>query len=453
MNKKKQFIWLSLILSKVCFSQSILEQYIQEGYQNNQSIQQQELTLEKSVYALKEAKSLFLPSISFMTDYFLAGGGRTVDFPAGDLLNPVYSSLNQLTNSNNFPQLDNQQILLNPDNFYDIKFRTTLPLLNLEIDYNRRIKREQVEMQKLEIDLYKRELAKEIKIAYFQYLQSLEAIKIYENALKLARESKRINESLFENDKANRTTLLRAENEITRFEAIRENAIQSSNSVKAYFNFLINKDLNDPVLVDSSYQSAAIFLGDSTSISEREELLKLKIGGNITQHLERLSKSYIVPKLNTFLDLGSQGFDWQYDNNTRYYFFGVSLQWDVFASGRNHYKIKQAQLDNKILQAQTDYVFSQLQLQFNTSVNNFNTSVFSYQAAISTFNSSQKFYADILRLYKEGQALYIELLDAQNQLIQSELQVNISLYDTYIKAAEIERANASLNVNIHSDEK
>jgi outer membrane protein TolC len=53
----------------------------------------------------------------------------------------------------------------------------------------------------------------------------------------------------------------------------------------------------------------------------------------------------------------------------------------------------------------------------------------------------------LLRLYKEGQVLFIELLDAQNQLIQSQLQVSISLYDTYIRAAEIERANASFNIN------
>lgn len=447
MNLKSLVILLGFLGAKTSFSQQILEQYIRDGWTNNQSIQQQGFVFEKSVYALKEAKSLFLPSITFMTDYFLAGGGRTVDFPAGDLLNPVYGSLNQLTNSNNFPQLNNQSILLNPNNFYDIKFRTALPLLNLEIEYNKRIKREQVAIQQLEINLFKRELAKEIKIAYLKYLQSIQAIKIYDIALDLVQESKRINESLFKNDKVNRTVVLRAENEITKFQATRENAIQNSNSAQAYFNFLLNRNLTDSISVDFNYQNAATFFGDSASISQREELKKLQIGSAINQHLTGLSKSYIVPKLNTFVDFGSQGFDWQFDNKTRYYFFGVSLKWDLFTSGRNHYKVKQAQLDNKIIQSQSDYFENQLQLQFTTSVNNFNASIFIYQAAVSAFATSQKFYTDILRLYKEGQALFIELLDAQNQLIQAELQVNISLYDTYIKAAEIERANASFNIN------
>lgn len=427
--------------------QGVLEQYIQTGFAKNQSIQQQKFALEKSAYALKEAKSLFLPNVSFMTDYFLAGGGRTVDFPAGDLLNPVYGSLNQLTNSNNFPELENQNILLNPNNFYDAKFRATLPILNLEIAYNKRIKQDQVDLQKLEVDLYKRELAKEIKIAYFNYLQAEEAIKVYNTALDLVKESKRINEALFRNDKVNRTAVIRSENEVLKFEAQREIALQTANSAKAYFNFLLNRNLSDAIIIDDAYRTAATFSGDSSAVDQREELLKVSKASAINEKLEGLSKSYFVPKLSTFMDLGSQGFDWQFDNDTRYYFFGVSLQWDLFSSGKNRFKTKQVQLDNQIIQSQSDYVETQLKLQLTTAINSFNSSLQSYQAAISIFQSSQKYYADIKRLYQEGTALFIELLDAQNQLVQSELQVNISLYETYSKAAEIERANASFNIN------
>jgi outer membrane protein TolC len=448
--KRKSFLFLLGFLGfKAAPGQQILEQYIRDGWAKNQSIQQQQFALEQSIYALKEAKTLFFPKVSLMTDYFLAGGGRTVDFPAGDLLNPVYETLNQLTNGNSFPQLENQNILLNPNNFYDVRFRTSMPLINAEIEYNKRIKREQVGLQQTEVNLYKRELAKEIKTAYFNYLKAREAIKIYETTLELLQESKRINESLFKNDKVNRTTLLRAENELVKFEALLENARQNTNSAQAYFNFLLNKNFSDAILIDENYRNAATFSGDSATISQREELFKLKHARIINQHLIGLTKSYIVPRLSAFVDLGSQGFDWQYDNNTRYYFFGVSLQWDLFSSGKNYYKNKQVQLDSKIIQSQVDYVETQLQLQYTTAVNSFNASLFTYQAAISTYTTAQKVYSDMLRLYKEGQVLFIELLDAQNQWVQANLQVNISLFDTYIKAAEIERANASFNLNIN----
>jgi outer membrane protein TolC len=447
MKKKLRLLALSLLIVGASFGQSILEEYIQVGLSRNQSIQQQQFALEKSIYALKEAKALFLPNVSLMADYFLAGGGRTVDFPAGDLLNPVYGSLNELTNGNRFPQLENQNILLNPNNFYDAKFRTTVPLLNSEIEYNKKIKLEQLSLQEVEVELYQRELAKEIKIAYFKYLQSVEAIEIYAVALGLAKESKRINEALFRNDKVNRTVVLRAENEIRKFETLGEQARQDSNSARAYFNFLLNRDLAEAILLDSSYTAVAVAEGDSSRVREREELRKIAISGNINQHLIGLAQSHLVPKVSAFLDLGSQGFDWQVDNKTAYYFFGVSLQWDLFGAGKNKHKIKQAQLDSKIIQSQAEYVQSQLQLQFATASNNFRASLYAHQSAVSAFHTSQKYYADVLRLYKEGQALFIELLDAQNQLIQSELQANIALYDTYIKAAEVERATATFNLN------
>src|SRR5690349_18680348 len=95
-------------------AQSQLDQYIQQGLASNQSIRQQSFTLEKNVYALKEAKTMFLPDISFSTTYSKAEGGRTIDVPVGDLLNGAYATLNQLTGSNSFPRLQNQHILINP---------------------------------------------------------------------------------------------------------------------------------------------------------------------------------------------------------------------------------------------------------------------------------------------------------------------------------------------------
>ncbi|MCC5938679.1 MAG: TolC family protein [Lunatimonas sp.] len=115
-------------------SQQFLETYIRHGLESNEVLKQQQFSLEKSMYALKEATGLFLPRVSFEANYFLAGGGRTVDFPAGDILNPVYSTLNQLTESSNFPIIENQRILLNPNNFYDVRVRTAMPVFNAELE-------------------------------------------------------------------------------------------------------------------------------------------------------------------------------------------------------------------------------------------------------------------------------------------------------------------------------
>jgi len=440
---KKIFITLLLFAVIGAHAQTNLDNYIRTALDNNETVKQQQFLLTKSLYALKEAKSLFLPAVGFNAAYTVADGGRRIDFPVGDLLNPVYKTLNQMTGTNNFPQVQNQSILLNPNNFYDAKIRTTYPILNAEIEYNHKIKKQQYDLQKIEINLYKRELVKEVKDAYYKYLQAREAVNIYQTALSLVKENLRVNTSLFNNQKVNRTSVVRSDNEVSKYSALLESSIQTQNNAKAYFNFLLNTDLNTEIIKDSiTTIPADLFLTDTT-VTKREELEKLKEALAINQNVTALAKSYSRPKLNSFVDLGSQAFDFKVNNKSFYYLAGISLEWNIFSGNKNKYKIHQAEADGQVLQSQTSYVEQQLKLQLTTSNNSFKVGIADYNAAQSQVASSQKYYNDMFRLYKEGQALFIELLDAQNQLITAKLQLNISLFDTWIKATEIERANAS----------
>jgi len=452
MKSKNQTFYKLLLLSSVLLAAPIakaqgrLDEYIRQGLASNESIRQQNFVLEKNIYALKEAKSMFLPDVTFSTTYTKADGGRTIDFPTGDLFNGVYSTLNKLTGSNAFPQLQNQRILLNPDNFYDAKFRTTLPILNAELIYNKRIKNQQVDLQKTEVLLYKRELVNEIKTAYYNYLKAVNATGIYESSLRLVEEGQRINTKLYENSKVNRTVVLRSQNEVSRINASLIGATKTAESARYYFNFLLNRPLTDSVLLDDikALPTGEQLMGNS--VGGREELSKLRIARDINGNLTGLAKSYIIPKLGTFIDLGSQAFDWKFDNQSRYYLFGISLEWNLFSSGKNNYRVKQALADRDALASQTDYVQQQLLTELKVRQAGMQSAIAQYEAAQSQLKTSETYYSDMLKLYKQGIAIYIELLDAQNQWIDAQLQANIALYDTWIANAAIERANASFTI-------
>jgi outer membrane protein TolC len=434
------------ILTMLAFSshgQSRLHDYITEGLGSNQSIKQQNFLLERNVLALAEAKTMFLPSVSFSTTYNKAAGGRTIDFPTGDLLNGVYSSLNQLTGTTAFPNLPNQSIQLFPDNFYDAKFRTSMPLLNAELVYNKRIKAQQVDLQKAEILIYKRELVKEIKTAYYQYAKAIHAVKIYESSLGLVQEGKRINQVLFDNEKVNRTGVIRSTNEVAKINASLISSRQTKESARNYFNFLLNRPLTDIVDIDSISKLPEMDLLLAGDVAGREELAKLTTAQDINTNLTSLAKSYIIPKVGTFIDLGSQAFDWKFNNKSRYYFWGVSLDWDLFAFGKNNYRVKKAVAEQQSIVAQTDYVSHQLLTDLKIRQNQLQSAVAQYQSAQSQLGTAQTYYNDQLKLYREGVVIYIELLDAQNQLINARLDANIALFDTWITQASIERANAS----------
>ncbi len=452
MKSNSQLLALLIIISfigrsEISFAQTTLDNYVKEGLENNESIKQQNFLLEKSIYRLKEAKSLFGPIVNFSSSYNRANGGRTIEFPAADLLNQAYATLNNLTNSNSFKPLENQKVQLFPTNFYDAHFRTSLPLLNAELIYNKRNSSQQADMQKIEVQLYKRELVQHIKTAYYQYAKAVNAKKIYETFLKLVNENKRINQALFDNQQGNRTAVIRSENEVLKYQADIISAEQTQLTAKAYFNFLINKAPTDTISVDTVYQLPLNEMLSDTIVTGREELEQLRISQTINDNNLGLAKSHLIPKIETFIDLGAQDYAFHWTDDTKYYFFGVSLEWNLFASGKYTYRKKAAIAERQSISAQTDYAESQLKTQLISAKNAFLSATAQYKAAQSQVKSSEIYFRDELRLYKEGKALYIELLDAQNQLINARLESSNALFDALIRFADIERANAGFNLN------
>lgn len=434
------------LVGKSLLAEAVLDQYIRVGLEKNQSLYEKNLKYEKSKFAVKEAQTLFFPKVSLLADYLHSKGGRTVDFPVGDLLNPVNQTLNQLTGTNNFPTLENQSFPLVPQNYYDAKIRASLPIFNLEIIYNQQLQSKVGNLYKIEFEIAKRELIKEIKVAYFNYLKAESVVQVYRSALENLREAKRVNESLFQTGKSNYTHVLRSQSEIDRWISLLEGVQNQKKSAQGYFNFLLNRDLEESILTDSNLVMLNVQNSDSVFNTELDELKKIKISQEIAQKNVGLSQANYIPSIVAFGDIGAQSNMGNYDTNSDYYRVGVSLEWEIFASGNTWYKAKQAKTEKKIAEIKFKEVYSQLKLLHRNVLNEFKNSLNLYESGISHLKSSNKIYQDILKQYREGGAIYIELLDAQNQMVQANLQLNIAFFDMYIKKSELERINASFNI-------
>src|SRR5215471_16746943 len=220
MKKRNLLLFIALLilysLWQRAFGQSVLDNYIRLGLDSNLALKQQSFDLEKAKLDLERAKALFYPQIGFNAQYTLANGGRTIDVPLGDLLNNVYSSLNQLTSSAKFPQVKNQSIQLLPNDFQETKVEVSMPLYNPSLGYNKKMKEELINTQQQQVNLYKRELVFNIKQAYYQYLQASKAVEIYNNALATVNESLRFNEKLVKNQAATKEAVLKAKAEVSK---------------------------------------------------------------------------------------------------------------------------------------------------------------------------------------------------------------------------------------------
>ena len=92
--------WVQPIMAQ---SETPLDGYLEEGIRNNLALRQRSLNLEKSLQAMQEARGMFFPELRMQARYSRAGGGRQISFPVGDLLNPVYSTLNDMLQAQGQP--------------------------------------------------------------------------------------------------------------------------------------------------------------------------------------------------------------------------------------------------------------------------------------------------------------------------------------------------------------
>lgn len=440
------FSLLFLLTTLTSTSQPILAQYIAEAFAQNLVIKEKKVALDKSLLAIKEARSLFLPVTWFESQYTLAKGGRSIDIPIGDLLNPVYRTLNQLTSSNSFPVVRNVKEQFLPNNFYDVRVKTTMPLINPDISINRRIKEQEVQLKGNDILIYQRELVKEIKFAYYNYTMSGHAVSILETALSLVQQNLRANQSLLINGKGLPAYVARAESEVFSVQNQLLNAQNTKQNAAAYFNFLLNRSLTDSVRTDDSdYMEfqVQVLLAAEDDIHRREELASLAIANTITADILKMNRSYAKPRVYGFIDFAAQGFDFNVNRESLFYLGGLQLQIPIYTGKRNLYRIDQTRFDLQSLSLRTEQTKQQLELAAFRARNNARNAYNAYRSSVKQQDAAAQYFKLIDLGYKEGVNSFLEFLDGRNQLTTAQLQLNICTYRFLADMAEYERQIAS----------
>ncbi len=434
-------------------SESVLDGYVRMGLENNHALKQKELNLEKSLRALREANGLFYPSVALEAQYMLAAGGRSIEMPVGDMLNGVYSSLNSILEgmgqTGGFPQIENEQIEFLPNDYHDTKVRVIMPLVNAEIYYNRKIKKEQITMTQAELNVYKRELVKEIKTAYYRYLQAVQVVDAYTSALELVQEAYRVNKKLVENEMAGPEKLYRIEAELSQVKAQLAKAENDQKTAASFFNFLINQPLRQQVSADTSLLRGEepVVLPNSGSPNDREELAQLNSALQSTLYYYKMKKSYLVPTISNITDLGYQGYSYTFDRDQQYVMNTVNLSWPIFSGFQNRQKAAQARIETESIRSKLDEAELQIELQSQVAHDNYETSLKAEEASRRSLLSSKEYYKVVNRHYAVGQKSLLDLLDARNQLTGSQIAYTVSHFETLIRLAEVERANATYNIN------
>lgn len=443
-------LYLVLILGFFCqkgdAQSSILQTYINQGLESNLSLKQENLELQKALKSIDIAKSNLFPKITFAPTYSLAAGGRRLEFPIGDLLNPVYSTLNKLTNTNNFPQVENVNQQLAPNNFHDTKFAVQYPIFNPDIKNNIALQKEILQSEYAKKRFLEYELKHNIEHAYYQYLQSLEAMKIYGNSKSVLQDLNVLNQKLLANHVILKDVVLTSEYELEKLEQQIIEAKKNNDLAKAYFNFLINRSLEESILADTSLIQSLPIVSDlgfysQASFSNRPEFDQINSGKRINQSLLNLQeKNAKLPQVFIGANTGFQGFGYSFSNQA-YLVAQLGLTWDLFHGYEKKHKIEQTKISTEILNVKLEEVKSQMQLQVVQKYKELQASISNLTSAKGGIEKTQKIFDLVSSRYRNGNAIFMEVSKAQNDLLMAQLTESLIKYDIWVKYADLKKVS------------
>ncbi|MEM8584413.1 MAG: TolC family protein [Bacteroidota bacterium] len=384
------------------------------------------------------------PTLDLVGDYTLAIGGRSIAFPAGDLLNPVYGTLNQLTASDQFPtNLENVDELLAPNNFYDLRFEARLPLIAPAIRRQEVLREAELSGSQAAIAVVELNSKTRLRSLYFGYLRTFAGEQVIDSSRLVLQELLRVNQSLVRNEVATSDVVYQTEAEIADLNGQLASLLAQRSNAQAAVNRLLNRRLNDPIRSDFELIDFDTVLAIQSlpalleKVEQRPEMAQIDAGLHTLSALDELQGAAGQPQLGVGVLAGSQGFIGTDYADDPYSIAGLNLSWNLYDGNRRNTQRQITRLRREAQASRRVGIERDLELQVFTSYQNRLAAKARLQAANSSRRSALRSLELIEARYLNEQAILVEYLDARNRWTSSELAFVDAYYELLIAHYEL----------------
>lgn len=433
----------------------VIDEYVREGLKSNLSLHSQTLEVERSAAALDEARASYFPELAFAARYSRSQGGRTIDLPLGDALNPAYQTLNDLLvqqgQQPQFPVVQNETVAFLREREQDTKITLRMPLIAPVIPAAVRAQRELLGASEYARTALARRLKRDITVGYLDWLSATRTRGIVDASLALLNENLRVNDSLFRNGKITQDQVLRARAELLAVTQQSREAQNGARQAQSYLNFLLNRPLDTPLEdadITANVSATARELAElrANALENRPELAQL-------QHLARASDAQVRaaradrwPTLSLGADGGIQGEEYEFGRGANYATISLLLNWTFFDGGARRAAVRQANASARKTRAQLDELTQQVQLEVQQSLDRLNTSADSLATADARAEAARAAFRIASRKRDEGSISQVEFIDARSSLTGAELNLNVTRFEVLARQAELDYATANGNL-------
>ena len=429
------------------------DDYVRVAMEGNLALQRASLDVDRARARLAEVRAAYQPRIDLVARYSMADGGRTIDFPVGDLLNGAYATLNDYLVSAGrpaaFPQVANQSIPLLRDREKETKVRIVQPLFRPEI--GRGVQASEAEQTRTEASVaaYRRELREGVLLAYYRWRQAVAAEQILRDAASVTAEALRVNRVLFETGKLTEDHVLRAEAEALAVEQQQAAAARDRSTAGYALNFLMNRPL-DAALVEADAGDeerlarglAGVIPDVMLSAEGREELQVLDAAVGAASAGEAVAAAGRLPTVALAVEGGIQGESYRTGKGANYVQGSVVAEFNVWDGKARQSQREQARLARRAVELQRDEVRLQLALALRRARDDFVAAQVGFLAADRRREATDRAFALVSAREREGQVNQLGFLDARREATTAALQREIALQMLLSSAATLDRAGA-----------
>lgn len=434
---------------------SPLDAYVREALAHNPAMSAEMQGLLARELELRAARAQRLPSLDLDARYTRATGGRTIGFPAGQLFNPIYETLNFLLEQQGEPPMFQPTVQDFEDPIVrrkeqDTRLRLTAPLYAPEIRAGVDARLAQRALQEASLETTARVLVREVHRAYYGAARAQAAERILQASLELLTEDVRVAEVLVREGSATRDRLLRARAEQLaaeqRLDAARARTRQAQRRLAQLMDRDTPEHLQLPALdatgmpLETAPDHAGAGMPDT---GYRPELAQLDHAIDTTSSQSRAASARLLPTLTLAADYGIQGTDYRIDSDAEVGTVSLVMRWNLFDFGQRRATRDAADAETARLRAERRDLERQLQLARDSAEDDTGVVRRALQTARARLEAAEASFAIAERKREEDALTQVEFLDAERALTEARLGLVVAHFDLQDQLAELDFVRAA----------
>ncbi len=418
-------------------------------------------SIQQRLAALDQARARYLPVLDLVARYTLADGGRTIEFPVGDLLNPVYDTLDELLvaagQPPRFPNVQNQEIELMRGREQETKLVLLQPVYEPRLGPSLDASRQDVNRVEANLIALRARVVRDTRQAYYRWLAAGQALLVIEATRDLAQANLDANESLYRNGRITRDLVYRAEADVLEIEQQRIAAASGVRIAQSYVNLLRNAPLAEP-LPQAQIDAATIerfraglvrrlagrpldtALLQELATQSRAELKGLDAAVATGEARQDLARAAFKPQLALGAEAGFQGEEYGFGDDQRYALASVILRWNAFRGGADRAALSEARAFTDELRAVRELARQQVRLEVQQALETLEVADASLETADKRTVAAAGAFRIASRKRDLGQINQAEFIDARRAQTEALLNLNRVRTEFLGRLAELEYA-------------